>query len=185
MKRVLFFLLLSVSGLSVLEAQYLSGFSARYDDDLSEWLVYPESEDFPECNIRCRWQIRQDPGEWDFRMGDTFGTIRTKWRNRYDDWEVIRDNQITRIRMVWPGDPREWRIESSAGEYVIQMEYNQPGSDWIVEKDRKVIFRCRTVYQNDIRDWITEDDLPEDEHFNTRVGLVFAVIISNVLAGMR
>ena len=87
--------------------------------------------------------------------------------------------------MVWPGDPREWCIESSAGEYVIQMEYNQPGSDWIVEKDRKVIFRCRTVYQNDIRDWITEDDLPEDEHFNTRVGLVFAVIISNVLAGMR
>lgn len=55
------------------------------------------------------------------------------------------------------------------------------GSDWIVEEDNKIIFKCFTAFQSDIRDWIVEDDLPENAHLNARIGLVFAVIISNMM----
>lgn len=185
MKRLTLAVVFLILGSTLLQAQYLSGFSSRFDNDLSEWLVYPESEEYPECELRSRWRIQQDPTEWDFRMGEIFGTIRAKWRDKLDEWEVIGDNRIVRIRMVWPNDPREWRIESETGEYVIRMEYNNPGSDWIVEMNREVVFRCRTVYQYDIRDWIIEDDLPEEEHFNTRIALVFATIITNVLSESR
>lgn len=176
--HLIFLILVCLNGLS---AQYLSGFSTRYDNDLSEWIVYPESKDDQECEIRCRWKYQQDPSEWDFRMGEISGTIRSKWKDKLDEWEVISENQITRIRMVWPRDPREWRVESGGKEYTIKMIYNNPGSDWIVEEDNKIIFKCFTAFQSDIRDWIVEDDLPENAHLNARIGLVFAVIISNMM----
>ena len=176
----LILLLLSVC-FSKLSAQYLSGFSSQFDNDLAQWVIYPEDEQMPQCELRCRWQFKQDPTEWDFRMGDISGTIRSKWKDRLDEWEVISENQIARLRMVWPRDPREWRIESGDSEYVIRMKYNHPGSDWEVENDGKIIFSCSTAYQNDIRDWIIRDDLPEQLHFNARIAMVFAVILSNLM----
>lgn len=167
-------------GINSLNAQFISGFSTSFDNDLSDWTIYPETKDYPVCNLRSRWKYQQDPSEWDFRMGEISGTIRSKWKDKLDEWEVISDNRITRLRMVWPRDPREWRVEDGGEEYVIKMKYNNPGSDWTVEKDDKIIFNCYTTYNQDIRDWNVEDDLAEGTHLNVKLVLVFAVIISNI-----
>lgn len=162
-------------------AQHLIGMSTRYDSDISEWILYPEDEKLPECTIRARWSIPSNPGEWDFRMGEISGTIRLKWKDRLDEWEIIGDNIITRLKMVWPGNLSEWRVETSDKEYTIQSKYNFVLGDWLVKSKGDSPFIMYPAYQNDLRDWKIEDNLPEDLHITARIGLCFAVMISNIL----
>ncbi|HMG13922.1 MAG TPA: hypothetical protein VK590_00675 [Saprospiraceae bacterium] len=164
-----------------LQGQHLVGMSTRYDTDVSEWVIYPEDEKLPECTIRARWTLPDNPGEWDFRMGDISGVIRLKWKDKMDEWEIIGDNINTRLKMVWPGDPREWRVETSDKEFVIHTKYNIPIGDWELKSKGDSLFGIYPAYQNDIRDWIIQDNLPNDLHITTRIGLCFAVMISNIV----
>ncbi len=164
-----------------LTGQHLVGMSTRYDSDVSEWVLYPEDDKLPECTIRARWAVPENPGEWDFRMGELSGVIRQKWKGKMDEWEIIGDNNNTRLKMVWPGDPREWRIESGDKEYTIHTKFNIPLGDWELKSKADSPFVIYPAYQNDLRDWLIQDNLPEDLHITTRLGLCFAVIISNIV----
>ena len=163
------------------QGQHLVGMGTRYDSEVSEWVLYPENDKLPEGTIRARWSIPDNPGEWDFRMGEISGVIRLKWKDRMDEWEIIGDNTNTRLKMVWPGDPREWRIESGDKDYTIYSKFNVALGDWELKSKVDSPFVIYPAYQNDMRDWIIQDNLPEDIHITARIGLCFAVLISNVL----
>jgi len=164
--------------------QYMIGMSTALDNDMSEWIIYPENDSLPECRIRARWRLEQDPTEWDFRMGEISGTLRSKWRNRFDEWEIICDNEIVRVKMVWPGDWRQWRIESKDGEFQVKALYNMPVSQLTVSKRDEVLMNIDPSFENDPRDWIIQDDLPEDAHLSTRMGIFSSVILSLVLRNL-
>ena len=88
MKKLLPFAVLFLLAIQS-QAQYLTGLSSYYDDSFIEWQFYAEDEqgDEDEGELKITWQLREnDFTEWDYRMGDTFGTIKMNWQENPEEW---------------------------------------------------------------------------------------------------
>ena len=61
-----------------MQAQVLTAISSKWSDSFGEWTIYTDNQEL-EGVLRLRWLTTDNWNEWEYRIGDATGTIRTKW----------------------------------------------------------------------------------------------------------
>ena len=162
---------------TILQAQYLSGIATRWSDDFSEWLLFPENEEDEEGTLNMRWQSRRDWTVWDYRLGDWSGSIKLKWKNNPNEWEIRGNNEIVTARTLWNNNFLEWRIKDNSGkQYTLKSRYGNIIDDWELRDSNMGEFRMYTNYERDPRDWVIIDDLDESVSLTTKIAMIFIVV---------
>lgn len=179
MKPSTFILLIfaMLPGVGTLTAQQLTGISTQWNDSFAEWVIYTDVEG-EEGQLRLRWTAREDWREWEYRIGEQFGTIRAKWPDRLDEWEVRGDNIIVTARAMWRNDPRQWRISGPNGRnYRWNSRYSNVLEEWVVGSEDYGFMELYTAYSGDPRDWVIVDEL--DASLPERMMLIFLTIMNS------
>ncbi len=165
-----------------LQAQYLTGISSYYDDSFVEWRFYAEDEDGneDEGTLKITWQLREDDwSEWDYRIGDAFGTIKLKWKDNLEEWELRGNNTIVTARTIWPGQFEEWRITDNTTTLTLKSKWSNQFDEWLLRSSNEGDFLMQTTYERDPRDWAIEDRLSEKVSFEMKMMLMFVVMFNS------
>lgn len=164
------------------QAQYLTGLSSYYDDSFIEWRFYAEDEqgDEDEGELKITWQLREnDFTEWDYRIGDAFGTIKMKWKDNPEEWELRGNNTIIGARTVWPGQFEEWRITDNSTTLTLKSKWSNQWDEWLLRNSNNGNFSMYTNYERDPRDWVIVDELDDKVTFEMKVMLMFVVMFNS------
>lgn len=168
------FILFSSSSIS---AQQLQTIVTNWSDSFTEWTIYTDNED-EEGYLRMKWQNKNDWTQWEYRIGEWTGQIRTKWPNKVDDWEVRGENLIIDARAMWRNDPREWRINSPNGySYKWKSRFGNILEEWKIDTEDHGFFEMYTSYEGDPREWTIVDEL--NASLPEKMMLVFLTIINS------
>lgn len=163
--------------LPFLSAQRLTAVATQWNDSFAEWIVYTEVEG-EEGHLRVRWNSRNDWTQWEYRIGEWTGQIKTKWPQRIDEWETRGENLIIDARAIWRDNLREWRISSPEGHrYKWQSRYANMLEEWVIDNEQYGFFEMYTAFEGDPREWIIVDEL--EASLPERMMLVFLTIINS------
>lgn len=163
-------------------AQYLVGLSSYYDDSFVEWRFYAddESSDEAEGTLKLTWQLRKDDWtEWEYRIGDTYGTIKMKWRDNPEEWELRGNNSIVSARTVWPGQFDEWRITDNTTTLTLKSKWTNQWDYWLLRSSNNGKFEMYTHYERDPRDWEIVDELDDQVSFEMKLMLMFVTMFNS------
>jgi hypothetical protein len=166
---VLFFFLLPFFA----SAQMLTGIATYFDDSFREWILFTEYEG-EEGELELRWE--DNWSEWDYRLGEDFGTIKLKWRDKPDEWELRGNNKVVTARTLWRGDFREWRITDNSVTLTLRSRFSNQMDEWELRSSNHGEYRMVTNWERDPRDWIIEDGLDDEVSFEMRMMLAFIVV---------
>lgn len=164
------------------KAQYLTAISSRYDDSFIEWRFYAENEaaEEEEGELKIRWQIREDDwSEWDYRIGEVFGTIKMKWKDNPEEWELRGNNLIVSARTLWPRDFREWRISDGTTSVTLKSKWTNQADEWLLRDTDSGNFSMYTNYERDPRDWVIVDELNDEVSFEMKLMMMFIVVFNS------
>lgn len=145
-----------------------------WDDRFTEWEIIDE-ETGDQGEIRLRWTFPLDWSVWDIRWGDTTAEFSLSWKDNPEQWDLIMGSKRVTARTRWPGDLSEWRIQYD-GETIIWRPIDRMRPDiWETENLKRVPFRMYTLYEDDPRDWVIEEELREDV-FPLRLMLIMLAV---------
>ena len=153
-------------------AQYISGIGTKWSDAFTEWTIYTE-EDGLEGDLTMRWQLNNDWTEWDYRLGEEFGSIKMKWKDNPSQWELRGGGEIVTIYMVWPNDIREWRLTNNTITLTLKSRWGNNLNEWQLKTDKYGHFDIYTNWENDPRDWNVYDELDEEISIHMKIALLF------------
>lgn len=175
MKRLFFYLFL----LSALQsqAQILTGISSKWNDSFGEWNIYTDNQEL-EGELRLRWLTTDDWSEWEYRIGDATGTIRTKWKGNLNEWEVRGGNELVTMRTVLNGQFREWRIVGNKN-FTWKSRFGNTFDEWETTDTQLGTFNLLTAWEGNPSEWIIEDELEENVNLTTKMAMVFLVVFNS------
>lgn len=160
----------------LLPAQTLTGVATAWNDSFREWNLFTLDED-QEGTLRLRWSSGDDWTEWNYELSDHFGSVRIKWRDNPNEWEIRGDNVIVTARTLWNNDPREWRVSGPKGrQYTLKCRYGNQTDEWSLTDGPSGVFEMYTNWQGDPRDWVIVDELSEEVTLPEKMALVFIVL---------
>jgi hypothetical protein len=177
MKKILSLLIL-LSSLQ-LEAQRFTEISAKYNDAFVEWELYTDDNE-KAGTLNMIWQNPDDWSQWNYRIGEKTGTIKTKWNKDFSQWELRGENKIITAQMIWNSDPRQWRITDNTMTLELKTKWGNQLTEWVVDDNKKGQFYMYMDAQNDPRDWQIEDELDETVSFPMKMTLVFLTMFNSV-----
>lgn len=164
------------------QAQQLVGLSSYYDDSFVEWRFYAADEtgDETEGTLKLTWQLREDDWtEWEYRIGDAYGTIKMKWRDNPEEWELRGNNSIVTARTVWPGQFDEWRITDNTTTLTLKSKWTSQWDYWLLRSSNNGNFEMYTHYERDPRDWEIVDELDDKVSFEMKLMLMFVTMFNS------
>ena len=154
-----------------MQAQVLTGISSKWSDSFGEWTIYTDNQEL-EGVLRLRWLTTDNWNEWEYRIGDATGTIRTKWKGNLNEWEVRDGNEIVTMRAVLNGEFREWRIVGDKN-FTWKSRFGNTFDEWETTDTKLGTFNVLTAWEGNPSDWIIEDELEENINLPTKMALVF------------
>lgn len=194
MKKLLLFLLLP----NLLFAQSeMRTLRSAWSDSFVEWEAYcavsldsvtldsiylADPEEYEELQleeelcgkINLRWIQREDWTQWDYEWGDASGSIRQKWRNDPNQWEVRSyEGDIISIRQQWPNDPTRWTVTDNEHSFILKSRWTSQLDEWLVDGGSQGRFYFYTLAEGDPRDWAIEDSMTEDISPAMRIAFIF------------
>ena len=158
--------------------QTLLGLSTRFNNAFVEWDVYADS--IQTGNISITWQQPDNWGEWNYRVGEKSGTIKTKWSEDFTMWELRGDNKIITAQPVYPGNPCAWRITDNNFSLVLSCRNGNDSNEWAVEDEKRGTFFIYTDVANDPRDWVIDDNLSNTVPFPMHMMLTFIALFNSI-----
>jgi len=159
----------------LLHAQYLTGIATAWSDSFVEWQLFSDEEEVM-GNLKMRWPTRNDWTEWDYRLGDEFGTIKLKWKENPNEWEIRGDNQIVTARTVFANDFRQWRITDNSTRLTLQSKYGNRWDEWAIKEVTYGNFQIYTNWEGDPREWIIVDEFEDEISFPMKMAIVFIAV---------
>lgn len=169
----------------------MSTISSRWQDSFVEWEVYSslrqedleegeEAEEELYGEFKLRWlNVRDDWSEWDFELGGQRGTIRQKWKDDPQQWELrTYSGTIITMRTAWNGDFKEWRISDNSITLNIKSRWSNQFDEWLAEDSSYGNFYLYTLRSNDPRDWAVEDNLDRDVPEEMKLAMAFIVVFN-------
>lgn len=169
-----------------------SGVGSRWSDSFVEWDLYAFNPDTAAAQteeeaapaeivvgeLKLRWlNIRDDWSEWDFIYEETRGTIRQKWKDDPNQWELrTYAGDIVTMRTAWPGDLKEWRVTDNSMALTLRSRWTNQLDEWLVDDHARGRFYLYTYYQRDPRDWVIEDNLTEDVSPAMKMAFIFLTV---------
>ncbi len=165
---------------TALPAQVLTGVATRWNDSFSEWIIYAYAgEEELEGELRLRWAMTDDWTEWQYRLGESIGTIKLKWREDLNEWEARGDNHIASARTVWRGNFREWRITDGKHTLTLASRFGNIWDEWTVRNSSAGHFEMYTSFEGDPRDWVIIDELDETVPLTTKLLMMHVVLFQS------
>jgi len=164
----------------------------RWQDSFVEWEIYStlrqadleEGEEMEEeryGELKLRWlNVRDDWSEWDFELGGQRGTIRQKWKDDPQQWELrTYTGTIITMRTSWNGDFKEWRVSDNSITLNIKSKWTNQLDEWLVQDDTYGNFYLYTLRTRDPRDWAIEDNLDPVISEEMKLAMIFLVIFNS------
>lgn len=174
MKQQFLLLALFIFSYSISSAQILTGFETSWSDDFREWTIFTDNgEEEEEGNLAMRWPQQMDWTEWDYRIGESTGTIKLKFKNDPSTWEVRGDNEIITMRMKWNNDVNEWTISDGTTKLTLKAPYNNNLNDWKIDGDKNGVFEMYMEWENDPRNWTIIDEFDEEISLPFKMAVAF------------
>ena len=159
-------------------AQRLVKLSTKFNDAFGEFELYGEND--VRGSLTLTWQQPDKWTEWNFRMGDTSGTIKTKWNDDVNFWEIRYNNKIATAQTIFKNDFSQWRITNNNFSLdLAPAEGNNP-NEWWVEDTKRGSLYLATEVPNDPRDWLVQDELSEEVPFAMRMAIIFVAIYQTI-----
>ena len=172
--RILLLLVFTFFCQSIL-AQYLIGVGTRYNDSFREWTVHTDIEDYT-GKLELRWSFDDNWSTWDFRLGDTTATIRQKWNDDPNLWEIDCLGVRAVARTTWRGEFRQWKINDGVHQFNWQSRYGNVFNEWMVGSERNGWFSVYAYWEDDPREWVIVDELDEEVSLALRLAMVFITL---------
>lgn len=189
--RFIFTSLGVLAAFSVLaQAPILTTVSSRWQDSFVEWEIYAsmddprmleEGEEMQEeryGELKLRWlNVRDDWSEWDFDLGGQRGTIRQKWKDDPQQWELrTYSGVVVTMRTAWSGDFKEWRVSDNDITLNIRSKWANQYDEWLVQDANYGNFYLYTLRSQDPRDWAVDDKLTPNISEEMKLAMIFLVI---------
>jgi hypothetical protein len=193
--RVFFqaFLMLCLATAASAQAPSMTTISCRWQDSFTEWEIYStlrqadleEGEEVDEelyGELKPRWlNVREDWSEWDFELGGQRGTIRQKWKDDPQQWELrTYTGAIITMRTSWNGDFKQWRISDNSVTLNLKSKWTNQLDEWLVQDDNYGNFYMYTLRSRDPRDWAIDDKLYPEISEEMKFAMVFIVIFNSM-----
>ncbi len=158
--------------------EYFEGFHSHYDADIVEWDIYTDQN---EGKLEMTWVQKRDITDWYYELGDYSGTIRQKWQNSFDEYELRSDegNVIT-MKVKWRNDFSQWVITSNTAQFLWRTTYQDDGNRWQIDDEETGEFFVFTEFEGDPRDYLIEDHTHLD-FIEEKVACLFITMIRSVL----
>ena len=168
------------------QAPVMTTIGCRWQNSFVEWEIFSkirnadleegeETEEEYYGELKLRWlNVRDDWSEWDFDLGGQRGTIRQKWKDDPQQWELRSyTGVIITMRTAWNGDFKEWRVSDNSITLNIKSKWTNQLDEWLVQDDTYGNFYLYTLRSRDPRDWAIEDNLDASVSMPMRMALVF------------
>jgi hypothetical protein len=124
---------------------------------------------------------REDWSEWDFELGGQRGTIRQKWKDDPQQWELrTYTGAIITMRTSWNGDFKQWRISDNSVTLNLKSKWTNQLDEWLVQDDNYGNFYMYTLRSRDPRDWAIDDKLYPEISEEMKFAMVFIVIFNSM-----
>ncbi len=174
--KILFgWIVAGVFSFSGLHAQIPIGIGTRYNNSFREWIITTDDDDV-QGNLHMRWTFGDDWTAWDFDIGDYHGTIDQKWKDEPDLWEIKCNGVTVNARTAWAGEFYRWKLSDGSNQYNWYSRYASQPTEWMTDESPKGFFQVYTYYEQDSREWVIKDELPDDVSMAMRMALVFMAL---------
>ncbi len=164
----------------------------RWQDSFVEWELFSTlrqadleegevAEEELYGNLKLRWlNVRDDWSEWDYELGGQRGTIRQKWKDDPQQWELRSySGSIITMRTTWSGDLKEWRVSDNSISLHIKSKWTNQLDEWLVQDSNYGKFYLYTLRARDPRDWAIEDNLDPVISEEMKLAMIFLVIFNS------
>lgn len=158
--------------------QELYAINATWSDSFVEWSFVSTNEE--EGNFSVRWPNREYWSEWVFDYDGYSGTLKMKWDNNPNIWELRYGGEVVNIKTKWRNDFSEWRISDGTSQLTFASRYTNNISEWRLKEKRLGIFNLKTEWENDPRDWNIYDELDESITIGMKLAMTFIAIINSI-----
>ena len=156
-------------------AQKMIGISTTYSDSFREWVIPTEDEDIT-GELRMRWSFQNDWTEWDLTVGDVNASIVQKWKEDPNLWEIKCDGIIVTAKTTWRGEFNRWKLSDGKQQLNWSSAYNNVLDEWTTDNSDDYFFQVYTYRDGDPRDWVIDDQLPEDVSTALKIAMIFLTI---------
>ena len=157
-----------------LQAQILTGINTKWNDSFTEWTFKTLEEE--EGDLVMKWPFRKDWTEWDYRIGEETGTIRMKWKDNPNLWEIVGLDETITARAIWKGDFTQWRLQGNADQITLKCRWKNNLNEWRVIEKEFGKFEIFTEWEDDPRDWIIVDETENKITLTMKMALSFLAI---------
>ena len=154
--------------------QQITEVGTRWNDSFREWVLYEEGEEAG--YLRPIWEIDNIWSAWEYSAGERYGTIKLKWKDNPNEWELRGDNVIITARTVWNDNLLEWRISDGNCTITIRSRFGNLLEDWESRSSNCGNWNTYTIYEGDPRDWAIEEALYEEGAFHLSLMATFIAI---------
>ena len=127
-----------------------------------------------------RWQADLNWAEWDFNVDDIKGSMRQLWKDDPTQWELRIGTEVVTCRAAWRDDLTEWRITNNNKTLVWRSKYRRNLNEWELRGGNYGEFYVYTSIQNDPRDWIIVDELNDKIPFSLKMAMTFIAIYHSI-----
>jgi len=158
-------------------SQELYAINTAWDDSFVEWTFITADEQVGSFNQR--WSSQEDWTEWVFSFDDLRGTLKMKWLDNPNHWELRFGGDVVNISTKWRNDFTEWRISKGSLKMTIRSRYTNNLDEWLLVGDQYGNFSMKTEWENDPRDWNIYDELSHDISMDMKLAMCFISIISS------
>ncbi len=167
----------------LMAASQIVGLETAWEGERDQWNIYAidsEGEDI-EGNLRMRWVINDDWSEWDYRIGEDFGSIKVKWKGNFNQWEIRGGGEIIDVQTIYRDDATQWRFRSS--KQILRLELNRRDVpfDWRIDDDQHGFYEVYTAWEGNPNAWTVVDELSEDISIHMKMAIIFFSIFSSTL----
>lgn len=170
----------------------MSTISSRWQDSFVEWEIYATAPDqHPEegeeaqeeqyGELKLRWlNVREDWSEWEYDLGGQTGTIRQKWKDDLQQWELRGYNGVViTMRTAWNGDLKEWRVSDNTHTMNIKSKWTNQLDEWLADDPTYGKLYLYTLRSRDPRDWAIDDRLDPAIPEEMKLAMIFVVIFNS------
>ncbi|MBC7773795.1 MAG: hypothetical protein H7246_00040 [Phycisphaerae bacterium] len=174
------------------QAPVMTTIGCRWQDSFVEWEIFSslkkadlqEDEALEEeyyGELKLRWlNVRDDWSEWDYELGGQRGTVRQKWKDDPQQWELRSyTGAVITMRTAWNGDFKEWRVSDNSITLNIKSKWTNQLDEWQVQDANYGNFYLYTLRTRDPRDWAIEDNLDLAISEEMKLAMIFLVIFNS------
>ena len=164
----------------------------RWQDSFVEWEIFatPKTADVEDGEkpteeyygeLKLRWlNVRDDWSEWDYELGGQRGTIRQKWRDDPQQWELRSyTGTVITMRTSWNNDFKEWRVSDNSITLNLKSKWTNQLDEWLVDDANYGKLYLYTLRSRDPRDWAIEDNLDPAISEEMKLAAMFLVIFNS------